>query len=104
MLLAIDVGNTHTVIGLFEGDTLRRHWRIRTEHSRTADEYSAILWNLSRMSSLEPDQILAGKRGSLTHDKARWRSSTASRPSSSGTSTSTRWPLTVSIRRPMTSG
>jgi type III pantothenate kinase len=57
MLLAIDVGNTHTVLGLFEGDTLRRHWRILTEQGRTADEYSAILWNLFHMSDLQPGQI-----------------------------------------------
>ena len=57
MLLAIDVGNTHTVVGLFDGDKLRRHWRLLTEHARTADEYSVVLWNLQRMSGVEPDQI-----------------------------------------------
>lgn len=57
MLLAIDVGNTHTVLGLFEGETLRRRWRIVTEHSRTADEYSVVLWNLTRMAGVEPAQI-----------------------------------------------
>lgn len=57
MLLAIDVGNTHTVVGLFDGDRLRRHWRLLTEHARTADEYSVVLWNLQRMSGIDPDQI-----------------------------------------------
>ena len=57
MLLAIDVGNTHTVLGLFDGETLRRHWRILTEQSRTADEYSVVLWNLTRMAGLEAHQI-----------------------------------------------
>jgi len=57
MLLAIDVGNTHTVVGLFDGDKLRRHWRLLTEHARTADEYSVVLWNLQRMSGIEPDQV-----------------------------------------------
>lgn len=57
MLLAIDVGNTHTVLGLFEGETLRRRWRIVTEHSRTADEYSIVLWNLTRMGGVEAGQI-----------------------------------------------
>ena len=57
MLLAIDVGNTHTVVGLFDGDKLRRHWRLLTEHARTADEYSVVLWNLQRMSGVDPDQI-----------------------------------------------
>ena len=57
MLLAIDVGNTNTVLGLFEGETLRRHWRILTERSRTADEYSVLLWNMTRMAGVEPSQI-----------------------------------------------
>lgn len=38
MLLAVDVGNTQTVLGLFEGDALRGHWRISTNASLTADE------------------------------------------------------------------
>ena len=57
MLLAIDVGNTHTVLGLFDGTELRRQWRILTEHQRTADEYSVVLWNLHRMAGLEPEDI-----------------------------------------------
>lgn len=38
MLLAIDVGNTNTVLGLFEGDHLERAWRIKTDARTTADE------------------------------------------------------------------
>jgi type III pantothenate kinase len=57
MLLAIDVGNTHTVVGLFDGEKLRRHWRLLTEHARTADEYSVVLWNLQRMSGIDPGEI-----------------------------------------------
>ena len=38
MLLAIDVGNTNTVLGLFDGPRLVDHWRISTEARRTADE------------------------------------------------------------------
>ena len=57
MLLAIDVGNTHTVLGLFERDMLRRNWRILTEAGRTAHEYSVVLWNLLRMAGVEPAEI-----------------------------------------------
>lgn len=57
MLLAIDVGNTHTVLGLFEGRQLKRHWRVLTEHSRTADEYSVFVWNLTRMAGVSPGEI-----------------------------------------------
>ncbi|MDI6901087.1 MAG: type III pantothenate kinase [Anaerosomatales bacterium] len=38
MILAVDVGNTQTVLGLFDGDTLEGHWRISTETMLTADE------------------------------------------------------------------
>ncbi len=38
MLLAIDVGNTNTVLGVFEGDTLRESWRVKTDARNTADE------------------------------------------------------------------
>ena len=38
MLLAIDVGNTNTVLGMFEGDRLAASWRIKTDAQTTADE------------------------------------------------------------------
>jgi type III pantothenate kinase len=38
MLLAIDVGNTNTVMGVFEGDDLRHSWRIKSDARNTADE------------------------------------------------------------------
>jgi len=44
--LAIDVGNTHTVLGLYEGSTLRHHWRLHTDRGRTADEYGVLVRNL----------------------------------------------------------
>ena len=42
MLLAVDVGNTQTVAGLYEGEELREHWRIATEPHRTGDELGAL--------------------------------------------------------------
>lgn len=39
MLLTIDVGNTNLTIGLYEGETLRHHWRLATDHARMPDEY-----------------------------------------------------------------
>ena len=41
MLLAIDVGNTQTVFGLFDGGALTEHWRIATERHRSGDELGA---------------------------------------------------------------
>src|SRR6202035_744810 len=43
MLLAIDVGNTQTVLGLFDGEVLTEHWRIATEAHRTGDELGVLL-------------------------------------------------------------
>jgi type III pantothenate kinase len=42
MLLAVDVGNTHTVIGVFNGEDLVEHWRIATDARRTADELALL--------------------------------------------------------------
>ncbi len=46
MLLAVDVGNTHTVIGLYQGRELLQHWRLVTQAERTADEYGVLFRNL----------------------------------------------------------
>ncbi len=53
MLMAVDVGNTHTVIGLFEGDTLICHWRVRTEITNTADELAATIHGLFALKHLK---------------------------------------------------
>ena len=42
MLLAIDVGNTETVLGVFQGGQLERHWRMATRPERTADELALL--------------------------------------------------------------
>lgn len=43
MLLAIDVGNTETTVGLFGGDRLEQHWRLATRPPRTPDEWASLL-------------------------------------------------------------
>ena len=45
-LLAIDVGNTNTVLGLFDGDVLTRSWRIKTDARSTADEMELVFRGL----------------------------------------------------------
>ncbi|MFT4571750.1 MAG: type III pantothenate kinase [Hyphomicrobiaceae bacterium] len=57
MLMTIDVGNTHTVIGLFCGPKLLRHWRIVTEAERTADEYGMLMWSLFHTSGMPEPEI-----------------------------------------------
>jgi type III pantothenate kinase len=55
MLLTIDVGNTHTVLGLFDGKEIVEHWRIATDARRTADEIAVVLGGLvSQYLSPEP--------------------------------------------------
>lgn len=46
MLLVIDIGNTNTVIGIFEKTKLIRHWRIRTVRDTTEDEFNILARNL----------------------------------------------------------
>lgn len=46
MFLAIDVSNTQTMLGLFDGSQLRRHWRLMTDPARTADEYGVLVRGL----------------------------------------------------------
>jgi type III pantothenate kinase len=53
MLLAVDVGNTQTVFGLYEGAELGEHWRIATEAQRTGDELGALLADFLDVSALE---------------------------------------------------
>ena len=52
MLLAIDVGNTQTVLGLYDGDRLTEHWRLATEPHRTGDELGALFGRLLDLRSL----------------------------------------------------
>lgn len=57
MLIAIDVGNTNSVIALYDGDTPVMQWRISTSSTRTADEYAAWLSQMMAMNGHRLDQI-----------------------------------------------
>jgi type III pantothenate kinase len=52
VLLAIDVGNTQTVLGLFEGSELGEHWRLATDRERTGDELGVLITGL-----VDPDDV-----------------------------------------------
>jgi type III pantothenate kinase len=52
MLLALDAGNTHIVVGAFEGSQLRAHWRLSTQRDRPADEYGVLLRHLFTLAPL----------------------------------------------------
>ena len=59
MLLTIDVGNTNTVLGLYDGRELQHHFRIQSERGRTEDEYHIQLATLLNIVSLDPEDITA---------------------------------------------
>ncbi len=52
MLLVIDVGNTNTVLGVYDGEVLVDHWRIATEKGKTADEWGILFRDLFQFDQL----------------------------------------------------
>lgn len=65
MILAFDVGNTETVIGLFDSAELVDHWRIATHADRTVDEIGLLVRNLIRESGFPADAIAGAVIGSV---------------------------------------
>ena len=59
MLLAVDIGNTNIVCGVFENRTLTGHWRLATDASKTADEYGLLFAGLVHTAGLPPSRITA---------------------------------------------
>ncbi|PDO11076.1 MAG: pantothenate kinase [Candidatus Reconcilbacillus cellulovorans] len=57
MILAIDVGNTNIVLGLYRGRELLRHWRLGTNRQATADEYGILIHQLFRHAGFEADRV-----------------------------------------------
>jgi type III pantothenate kinase len=57
VLIAIDVGNTQTVMGLFVGEELVDSWRLSTERDRTADEYRLFLAGLLRQDGYRLEDV-----------------------------------------------
>ncbi len=53
MLLVIDVGNTNTSLGVYDGGELVRHWRLTTARERTVDEYGVHARNLFALAGLD---------------------------------------------------
>jgi len=62
MLVTIDVGNSHTVIGIYEGERLIQHWRISTNAERTTDEHgvmlNALLQGAGLNTPLKPEGVV----------------------------------------------
>lgn len=65
MLLAIDIGNTHTVIGVYAGETLASMWRIATERNAAADELRITLSTLFSLEGLSFENVNAAALASV---------------------------------------
>ena len=57
MLLTIDIGNTETTAGLFDGEALRAHWRLTTTAARTGDEMRVLLLQLVGAEGIPPEAV-----------------------------------------------
>lgn len=60
MLLAVNVGNTNTVLGVFQGAELKWHWRMSTDPERTADELAVIFGGLLEQQGLSFSRQITG--------------------------------------------
>jgi len=65
MLLAIDIGNTNSTLGLYEGEILGPRWRLSTGSDRTADECGLHLLGLLRRSGTDPSAVIAAAVSSV---------------------------------------
>lgn len=57
MLLVLDVGNTNTTLGLYDGATLKHSWRLTTERQRTVDEYGIMCRTLLDLAGLDSTAV-----------------------------------------------
>src|SRR5437870_12453413 len=57
MLLAIDLGNTNTVFGVYDGERLVMHWRLSAQKDRTVDEFGILLRNLFALEKIDAQKI-----------------------------------------------
>ena len=57
MLLAVDIGNTNIVFGLFEENQIKSHWRISSDKSRTSDEYGVLFKKLIDIKEIDTKEI-----------------------------------------------
>ncbi len=71
MLLAIDAGNTNIVFAVIDGESLKASWRVHTESTRTADEYTALLVRLFEKDGLSFSQISDVMMSSVVPDANR---------------------------------
>ena len=59
MLLAIDIGNTNTTLGVYDAENLVAHWRMATDRERTVDEYGVLAREMFAVSGIDYQKISA---------------------------------------------
>lgn len=59
MLLAIDVGNTNVVVGVYDGKRLVTHWRLLTQPERTAEEWAVLVFQLAALDRVALKDVAA---------------------------------------------
>jgi type III pantothenate kinase len=85
MLLAIDVGNTNTVLGVFQGSTLVASWRLQTLRDRTSDELALLVDGLfvqnrldrTRVAGVVISSVVPPQTGPASHMVQKWLGLTA---------------------------
>jgi type III pantothenate kinase len=65
VILVCDVGNTETTLGVYEGETMRAHWRIMTDVPRTSDEFGLLLRQLLIDEGINPTHIVGASIASV---------------------------------------
>ena len=58
-LLALDISNSHTTFGIFEGNKLTAHWRVKSDEHRTSDEWYLVLQGLITRTTLAEVEAVA---------------------------------------------
>jgi len=67
MLLVIDIGNTDTTLGVFEGEELRATWHMATAIHRMSDEYAILMLDLLHYKGLDASDIKGIAMCSVVH-------------------------------------
>ncbi len=108
MLLAIDAGNTNLVFGLWDGEKIKRRWRISTEARRTGDEYAVWFHQLLELEQFDRGEVNAVIIGSvvphvLHHLKTFARSYFGVEPMLAGVEPAS-WPIPLEVVEPRSVG
>src|SRR2546428_3266815 len=69
MLLAININNTETKVGLFRGDSLEAHWRLTTTPSRTPDEWAQALTSYLTQAGRSTQEVRAAILASVVRSE-----------------------------------